>query len=38
MPGFYKGLDELIASFKRSLVNPDMLRQISGRHRNAHRN
>lgn len=29
MPGFYKGLDELIASFKRSLVDPDMLRQIS---------
>lgn len=29
MPGFYKGLDELIASFKRSLVEPDMLRKIS---------
>ncbi|VWX33211.1 helicase-exonuclease AddAB subunit AddB [Exiguobacterium oxidotolerans] len=29
MPGFYKGLDELIATFKRSLVAPDMLRQIS---------
>lgn len=31
MPGFFQGLDELIASFKRSLIEPDMLRQVSDR-------
>lgn len=31
MPGFFHGLDELIAGFKRSLVDPAMLREAGSR-------